>query len=138
MIRKLSIAITSMLVALLLLVWIMEKPLLGIPGTSLSGPEANKAWPMPTEDGVLYLETNPSQPYSVVINFRAIAGEVYVDPTPDRQWFKYMTQDSRVRLRFDGEDTVYSAQAETEVNPLILKSFEPDRQVLRLIFHPQT
>lgn len=111
-------------------------PFMGLPGGSLGAETISTPWPSKTEDGVLELETNPDDPYSVIIGFRVIEGEVYIDPADERQWYGYLAADPNVRIRFDGEDEIYAALAIPEEDPAVLSQFEPDRHVQKLVSRP--
>ena len=108
-------------------------PFMGLPGGSL-GPEiASTGWSEKSQDGVLELETNPTDPYSVIIGFRAINGQIYIDPAEERKWYTYLASDPQVRVRFDGEDLIYAARAVLVEDREILSLFEVDRRVHRLV-----
>ena len=111
-------------------------PFMGLPGGSLGAETSSTPWSNKTEDGVLELETNPDDPYSVIIGFRVIEGEVYIDPADERQWYGYLAANPNVRIRFDGEDEIYAALAIPEEDPAVLSQFEPDRHVQKLVSRP--
>ncbi len=122
-----------LLLAAVLFVAGCSGPFLYLPGGALEGPE--RPWRdavLPPEGGVIQLETNPADPYSVNINAVTIDGQLYIDPASDRQWYQHMVDDPRVRVRFDGGETVYTAQVLTDVAEDVRARFEADRIVLRL------
>jgi len=109
-------------------------PLLFLPGGQLRGAEARlELTAIPADAEVLQLETNPDDPYSVNVGFRRINGNVYIDPTPERRWYQHMASDPRVRIRFEGEDVVHPAAAEVVKDAAMLRQFEDDRIVIRLV-----
>ena len=108
-------------------------PFMGLPGGSLGSDTASTGWSKRSQDGVLELETNPSDPYSVIIGFRAINGQIYIDPAVDRKWYGFLASDPQVRVRFDGEDLIYAARALPVEDGEILSLFEADRHVHRLV-----
>jgi hypothetical protein len=108
-------------------------PLLWLPGGHLSGPEAPlNLNEIPAEPGVIQLETNPSNPYSVNVGVRTINGQLYIDPATERKWYQHIQANPKVRLRFDGAETVLTATAVPESDPAVLNQFETGRIVLRL------
>ena len=108
-------------------------PFMGLPGGSLGPETAFNEWSEKSQDGVLELETNPTDPYSVIIGFRAINGQIYIDPAEERKWYGFLASDPRVRVRFDGEDLIYAASAVLVEDGEILSLFEADRLVHRLV-----
>ena len=87
---------------------------------------------IPAQGGVIQLETRPQDPYSVNIGTVVIAGSLYMDPAAERRWYQHIQADPNIRIRFDGEETVYTALASAETDPNVLSQFEPDRVVLRI------
>ena len=113
-------------------------PLGVFPGGTLAGPEVStvaSAFPaeaLPDAGGVIQLETRPSDPYSVNLNARKIAGHVYLDPTEARAWFQHIQADARIRIRFPGDEEVYLALAIVEEDAEVVAQFASDRRVLRI------
>ncbi len=109
-------------------------PFWQFPGGALPGPETElTAANRPTEAGIMQLETNPEDPYSVNVGFLVIDGNIYVDPADSRSWYQNMRANPHIRLRFDGNEVVHPAIAIAETDPAVLSQFEPDRNVLRLM-----
>ncbi len=109
-------------------------PFFLLPGGALAGAEVplNTA-NMPTEEAVLQLETNPSDPYSVNVGFRLIDGQIYIDPAIERQWYQHLQADSNVRIRFAGAEVVHRAIAEVVTDAKVIANFDSDRIVMRLV-----
>ena len=108
-------------------------PFLVFPGGALDGPEQGIESASIVGDGALVqLETRPSDPYSVNLNGFYISGSVYLDPTNERTWYTHIMDDARVRIKFEGDETVYTAIAVVETNTDIINQFESDRIVIRL------
>lgn len=85
-------------------------PFLVLPGGRLSGPEAPAPQPWTASDGgVLALETDPDDPYSVHVNYTVRDGAIHIDPAPGRRWLEALRADPRVRIRIDGR--VYPMRA---------------------------
>lgn len=109
-------------------------PFMGLPGGKLAGPEALfDVSAIPVESELLELETNPSEPYSVIIGFRRIDGQIFIDPTSERRWYQYIAVNPNVRIRFDGSELIHPAVAEVVEDATILAEFEADRIVLRFV-----
>ena len=109
-------------------------PFFLLPGGALTGAEVPlNAANMPTEEAVLQLETNPSDPYSVNVGFRLIDGQIYIDPAIERQWYQYLLADSNVRIRFSDAEVVHRAIAEVVTDARVIANFESDRIVVRLV-----
>jgi hypothetical protein len=108
-------------------------PTLWLPGGKLRGPESPlDPAAVPQGAGVIQLETNPDDPYSVNIGYQLIEGRIYIDPAPERRWFEYIQADPDVRIRFDGSEVVHPAVAERVTDADVLARFDPQRIVLRL------
>ena len=124
-----SMLATSMLV----LLSACSGPFLGLPGGQLQGAESPlDLTSLPADATIIELETNPDDPYSVLIGFRVIDGQIYIDPAAERRWYQNIVANPNVRLRFDGGQTIHPAIALEESNPQITQQFEADRIVLRL------
>lgn len=109
-------------------------PFLWLPGGQLAGEELPlNLDKVPADAGVIQLETNPGDPYSVNVGVRLIDGQIYMDPAAQRQWYQHIQRDPNVRIRFDGVDTIHTAVARSVTDPNVLKLFEPDRIVLQLL-----
>ncbi len=122
----------AVLISIVLLTAGCSGPFFMLPGGALEGSLADSAWPAREAEGVIQLETNPAAPYSVNVGFRLIGGSVYVDPAAERRWYRYIADDARIRIRFDGEKEIYAARAVTEDDDAVLAQFEEGRIVLRL------
>ena len=108
-------------------------PVLVFPGGALSGEVVTgsaESWSFPA-DGVLTLETRPSDPYSVNINFTTRDGVIYIDPAEGRGWLENLREDARVRVRIDGR--IYPMTAESAGPPGSVPGFPSDRFVYRLV-----
>jgi hypothetical protein len=107
-------------------------PFLVFPGGALRGElvtEPVEDWSF-ADDWFVDLETRPSDPYSVELNYVVKDGQLYIDPAEGRQWFEYIRADSRVRVRFSGK--IYPATAVLAGQPGEIEGFPPDRFVYRL------
>lgn len=102
------------------------------PGGELSGDEATaSSWSeVVTESGTLELETRPQDPYSVHVGYVLRDGNIYIDPTEERNWYQNIKDDPSVRVRF--ADRVYRARAVAVTDPAELAGFDADRRVQRL------
>ena len=108
-------------------------PLWQFPGGALSGPEQQlNSAQIPAEGGVMQLETNPDEPYSVNVGYVVIGGSAYIDPADSRRWYQNITSNALIRVRFNDSDVVYTAVAVAEVDPEVLSRFEADRHVLQI------
>ncbi len=118
---------------LLILVAGCDGPFWQFPGGALGGEEQSlTVATIPAEGGVLQLETDPNEPYSVHVGFRTINGSMYIDPAPERGWYKRIQADPAVRVRLEGDPKVYPATAVVVTAAEILAEYEDDRIVLRL------
>ena len=129
--------------ALLLLVTITvaiagcSGPVWQFPGGALQGKEQHLQFAkILSTGGLLQLETNPEDPYSVNLGFVVIDGTVYLDPTQSRTWYQNIRKNPKVRIRFEDADFIHPALASVESDPAILSQFEADRIVLRLMPMP--
>ena len=110
-----------------------DGPFWQFPGGALAGTEQPLAGAnIPAEGGVLQLETDPADPYSVNVGFRTINGSMYIDPAPERGWYQRIKADPAVRLRLEDDANVYLATAAVVTDAEILSQYEDDRIVLRL------
>jgi len=103
-----------------------------IPGGELKGEvvtEPVEDWSFVT-DMFVDLETRPSDPYSVELNYIVRDGKLYIDPAEGRTWFEYLKADPRLRVRFDGK--IYPVTAVLVGRPGELEGFDADRYVYRL------
>lgn len=108
-------------------------PLWQFPGGALSGPEQQlNSARIPAEGGVMQLETNPDEPYSVNVGYVVIGGSAYIDPADSRRWYQNIKSNALIRVRFNDSDVVYTAVAVAEVDPEVLSRFEANRHVLRI------
>lgn len=108
-----------------------SEPFLYFAGGRLSGEEATQL-ELPSSNGVLQIETLPSDPYSVNIGFVLLDGKLYIDPALDRQWYQNILLDPAVRIRFGGSDLIHPMLAVRETDPETIAQFDPERIVLRL------
>ena len=109
-------------------------PFLIFPGGALSGEVVTDTphdWSF-ASDAFVDLETRPSQPYSVELNYVLTDGQLFIDPAEGRTWFDHIREDPRVRVRFG--DRVYLATAVLVGKPGELPEFPADRFVYRLDF----
>ena len=129
--RKFRTGIAVALIALLM--FGCSGPFWQFPGGALLGPEQElNSAQIPAEGGVMQLETNPDEPYSVNVGYVVIGGSAYIDPAESRRWYQNIKSNALVRVRFSGSDVVYTAVAVAEVDPEVLGRFEADRHVLRI------
>ena len=107
-------------------------PFLGLPGGALTGElvtEPVDDWSF-ADDLFVHLETRPSDPYSVELNYIVLDGQLYIDPAEGKAWLDHIRADPRVRVRFDGK--VYPATAVLVGQPGELDGFDADRFIYRL------
>jgi hypothetical protein len=107
-------------------------PFLVFPGGELSGAvntDPVTDWSFVTDEFV-DLETRPSDPYSVEINYVLKDGALYIDPAEGRRWLDHIREDPRVRVRFSGK--IYLARAVLVGKPGELAGFDPTRFIYRL------
>jgi hypothetical protein len=107
-------------------------PFLVFPGGALSGEVVSDPvddWSF-VDDLFVDLEVRPEDPYSVELNYVVRDGKLYIDPAEGRNWFDYLRQDPRVRVRFDGK--VYPCTAVLVGRPGELEGFPEDRYVYRI------
>lgn len=107
-------------------------PFLVFPGGALSGEVVEEPvtdWSFVT-DSYVDLETRPSDPYSVELNYFVREGRLYLDPAEGRRWLDHLRADDRVRVRFGGK--VYPLRAVRVTDPAELEGFDPERLVYRL------
>lgn len=107
-------------------------PLLVFPGGALSGTAVSEPvadWSFVTER-FLELETRPSDPYSVQLNYVVRDGQLYIDPAEGKRWLEHLRADPRVRVRFG--DRIYPLQAVLVGEPGELPGFDADRFIYRL------
>ncbi len=107
-------------------------PFLVLPGGALSGTVVDEPvsdWSS-VDETFLELETNPSDPYSVQLNYVVQDGQLYIDPAEGRRWLDHIRADPRVRVRFG--DRIYPLQAVLVGKPGELPGFDADRFIYRL------
>ena len=108
-------------------------PLSIIPGGALNGNQTPLTLDaIPPEGGIIALETNPQDPYSVYVGFVVVNKNMYIDPAAERTWYQYIKDNNAVRIRFDGGEDIHPARAIVETDKNVLTNFEADRIVLRL------
>ncbi len=111
-----------------------SEPLWFFPGGTLDGEESPLLLKdLPAAGGVMALETNPVDPYSVTIGYSVIDGNMYIDPADGRRWYQNMVANPQVRIRLEGGTSVHPAVAVAETDLGVLERFEADRKVLRLM-----
>ncbi len=111
-------------------------PTLMFPGGALRGEvvtEPVSDWSF-VDDRFVDLETRPSDPYSVELNYFVKDGQLYIDPAEGRRWLQYIREDPRVRVRFGGK--IYPGEAVLAGKPGELEGFDPDRFVYRIDSRP--
>ena len=125
----------SLLIALILITMIgCGGPILVLPGGALSGEVVEDPppdWSF-ASDAFVDLETRPSDPYSVELNYVVRDGALYVDPAEGREWLTHLRADPNVRVRFGNK--VYLGTAVLVGEPGELEGFDPDRFVYRIDF----
>jgi hypothetical protein len=113
-------------------------PVLWLPGGELSGEVAREIpddWSF-LSDPFVDLETRPSDPYSVELNYTVRDGRLYIDPAEGRRWLDFIREDPRVRVRFDG--VIYPLVAVPVDDPSEREGFPADRFIYRLEPRPPT
>ena len=89
-------------------------PLPFLSGGALDGPvvEAPTSWAdLGESSGLMELETNPEDPYSVNLAYTIVGETLYAYAGDTRTtWVEYMDADPRVRMRIDG--SIYELRAE--------------------------
>jgi len=109
-------------------------PFIWLPGGKLEGPEsALNAADLPPEGGVMQLETNPADPYSVNVGFQLIEGRIFIDPAEERRWYQHLSANPQVRIRFEGEEKILTAMAVPVTEEAVLAQFDPTRIVLEIV-----
>ena len=124
--RKLALAFACLLLAG------CGGPFLVFPGGELSGEVVSEPvtdWSF-VSDEFVDLETRPSDPYSVELNYVVRDGQLYLDPAEGRRWLDHIREDPRVRVRFG--DKIYPLKAVLAGKPGELPGFDPERFVYRL------
>jgi hypothetical protein len=107
-------------------------PFLVFPGGELSGEVVREPvadWSF-VKDDFVDLETRPSDPYSVELNYVVKNGALYIDPAEERRWLAHIREDPRVRVRFG--EKIYLATAVLVGQPGELPGFDPTRFIYRL------
>jgi len=107
-------------------------PFLVFPGGALRGEvvtEPVEDWSF-ADDWFVDLETRPSDPYSVELNYVVKHRDLFLDPAEGRRWFDYIREDPHVRVRFG--DKIYPARVVLVGRPGELEGFPPDRFVYRV------
>ena len=107
-------------------------PMLVFPGGALRGDlvtEPVADWSF-VDDTFVDLETRPSDPYSVELNYVVKDGQLYIDPAEGKRWLEHIRADPRVKVRFGGK--VYPLRAVLVGKPGELPGFDADRFVYRL------
>ena len=107
-------------------------PFLVFPGGALRGDVVREPvddWSF-ADDTFLDLETRPSDPYSVELNYVVKDGALYLDPAEGRRWLDHIREDPHVRVRFAGK--IYPLRATLVGQPGELEGFPEDRFIYRL------
>jgi hypothetical protein len=107
-------------------------PFLVFPGGELDGEVVEvpiEDWSF-VDDHFVDLETRPSAPYSVELNYVVRVGKLYIDPAEGRRWLVYLREVPRVRARFGAK--IYPLQAVLVGRPGELEGFPEDRFIYRL------
>ena len=129
---RLSLA-TLVAVALLLCSAGCGGPFLVFPGGALRGEVVSRPgsdWSF-LDTRFVELETRPSDPYSVQLNYIVKDGELYIDPSEGKTWLEHIRADRRVRARFGSR--IYELEAVLVGEPSRpLEGFDPSRFVYRL------
>ena len=79
---------------------------------------------------VLQLEVNPDQPYSVNLRVTVIDGNLYIDASKQRRWYRYLGENNQVRIKLG--KVIYPAKAVVEHREEITRQFLSKRIVFRL------
>jgi hypothetical protein len=111
-------------------------PFLMFPGGKLSGEvvgEPVSDWSF-VDTRFIEVETHPSDPYSVELNYIVRDGNLYIDPAEGRSWLDYIRENPNLRIRFSGR--VYPVTAELIGKPGELEGFDPDRFIYQLKSRP--
>ena len=122
----------SPFVLLLLAITGCGGPFLVFPGGELSGKVVSEPvadWSFVIDEFV-DLETRPSDPYSVELNYVVRNGQLYIDPAEGRRWLDHIREDSRVRVRFG--EKIYPVEAVLVGKPGELEGFDRERFIYRL------
>lgn len=111
-------------------------PFLIIPGGRLAGEVVSDKitdWSF-VNDTFVDLETRPSDPYSIELNYVVRDGKLYVDPAEGRDWLDYIRADPNLRVRFGNK--IYPVTAVLVGKPGELEGFDSDRFIYRLDSRP--
>ena len=107
-------------------------PFFIIPGGELSGDVVSKPvsdWSF-VSDSFVDVETRPSDPYSIELNYQVTDGKLYIDPAEGRKWLDHIRANPKLRVRFS--DKIYLVTAVLVGKPGELEEFDADRYVYRL------
>ncbi len=123
----------SVLLLCLLMTAGCATPFLVFPGEALQGEVTSG--PIDAGDhGLLQLEVNPDDPYSVILRVTEIEGAIYIDASPRRRWATYMAENPAVRVKLG--DDIYEVFARPVDDPVITERFLPGRTIYRLEARP--
>ena len=76
-----------------------QNPTLLLTGKQLVGPtESVDSFAFAQQFSVLQLEVNPDQPYSVNLRVTVIDGNLYIDASKQRRWYRYLKKITRFAL----------------------------------------
>jgi len=97
-----------------------------LPGDSLEGAGEASAppsdWAFAGEAGLLQLETNPSDPYSVNLAYTVMGDRIYINAGgTETQWAKNIAADPKIRLLLAG--LLYELRAERVTDPMQIEAF---------------
>jgi hypothetical protein len=111
-------------------------PFLIFPGGQLSGEVVSETigdWSF-VDERFIDIETRPSDPYSVELNYIVRDGNLYIDPAEGRTWLEHIREDPNLRVRFAGK--VYPVTAVLVGKPGELEGFDADRFIYQLESRP--
>ena len=107
-------------------------PILMIPGGELSGTVVTDPvddWSF-ASNAFLELETRPTDPYSVQLNYIVRDGKLYIDPAEGKAWLDHLREDPLVRVRLGTQ--IYPLRAVLAGEPGAIEGFDPTRFIYRL------
>ena len=107
-------------------------PFFIIPGGELSGDVVSEPvsdWSF-VSDSFVHVETRPSDPYSIELNYQVKDGKLYLDPAEGRKWLDHIRANPKLRVRF--ADKIYPVTAVLVGKPGELEGFDADRYIYRL------
>jgi|TARA_B110000263_G_C15176158_1_gene449313 hypothetical protein len=106
-------------------------PTLLLPGKQLVGPtESVDSFAFAQQFSVLQLELNPDQPYSVNLRVTVIDGNLYIDASKQRRWYRHLKENNQVRIKLGS--VIYTAKAVVEHRGEVTRQFLSKHIVFRL------